>query len=160
MSSSTDNGTSVFCVCILQEDYVEYSRHGTVIKGAEKPVVRSKYEEDVFTNNHTVSWCALDVWVRRLRVGVSVSYNCFCSVALYTFCTKHGQDQYKGWTAKHLAQGDNRRSWQTCSVSPSESPYKNTCNTGNQQWVTLFFSIKCIENLVWPADKCNVSLGF
>ena len=33
---------------------MEYSRHGTVIKGAEKPVVRSKYEEDVLTNNHTV----------------------------------------------------------------------------------------------------------
>lgn len=72
-------------VCILQEDYVEYSRHGTVIKGAEKPVVRSKYEEDVFTNNHTVSWRALDVWERHLRVGVPVSFH---SVVLYSFCTK------------------------------------------------------------------------
>lgn len=37
------------------EDYVEYSRHGTVIKGQEKAVARSKYEEDVMINNHTVS---------------------------------------------------------------------------------------------------------
>lgn len=37
------------------EDYVEYSRHGTVIKGQEKAVARSKYEEDVLINNHTVS---------------------------------------------------------------------------------------------------------
>uniref|UniRef100_A0A8C0GZC4 Pre-mRNA-splicing factor SLU7 n=1 Tax=Chelonoidis abingdonii TaxID=106734 RepID=A0A8C0GZC4_CHEAB len=36
------------------EDYVEYSRHGTVIKGQEKAVVRSKYEEDVTINNHTL----------------------------------------------------------------------------------------------------------
>uniref|UniRef100_A0A8B9IUC4 Pre-mRNA-splicing factor SLU7 n=1 Tax=Amazona collaria TaxID=241587 RepID=A0A8B9IUC4_9PSIT len=35
------------------EDYVEYSRHGTVIKGQEKAVACSKYEEDVKINNHT-----------------------------------------------------------------------------------------------------------
>lgn len=34
---------------------MEYSRHGTVIKGQEKAVARSKYEEDVTINNHTVS---------------------------------------------------------------------------------------------------------
>lgn len=34
---------------------MEYSRHGSVIKGNEKPVIRSKYEEDVYLNNHTVS---------------------------------------------------------------------------------------------------------
>lgn len=37
------------------EDYVEYSRHGAVIKGQEKAIARSKYEEDVLINNHTVS---------------------------------------------------------------------------------------------------------
>lgn len=37
------------------EDYVEYSRHGAVLKGLEKAVARSKYEEDVLINNHTVS---------------------------------------------------------------------------------------------------------
>ncbi|XP_076103199.1 pre-mRNA-splicing factor SLU7-like [Mytilus galloprovincialis] len=38
------------------EDYVEYSRHGTIIKGNEKPVIRSKYEEDVYINNHSSVW--------------------------------------------------------------------------------------------------------
>lgn len=37
------------------EDYMEYSRHGAVIKGQEKAIARSKYEEDVLINNHTVS---------------------------------------------------------------------------------------------------------
>uniref|UniRef100_A0A667ZKS2 Pre-mRNA-splicing factor SLU7 n=1 Tax=Myripristis murdjan TaxID=586833 RepID=A0A667ZKS2_9TELE len=36
------------------EDYVEYSRHGAVIKGLDKAVARSKYEEDVLINNHTM----------------------------------------------------------------------------------------------------------
>ncbi|XP_064630029.1 pre-mRNA-splicing factor SLU7-like [Lineus longissimus] len=38
------------------ENYVEYSRHGKVIKGLEKEVAKSKYEEDVFINNHTSVW--------------------------------------------------------------------------------------------------------
>lgn len=36
------------------EDYVEYSRHGAVLKGQEKAVARSKYEEDVLLQNHAV----------------------------------------------------------------------------------------------------------
>ena len=38
------------------EDYVEYNRHGKVLKGDENPVVRSRYEEDVLINNHTSIW--------------------------------------------------------------------------------------------------------
>ena len=34
------------------EHYVEYSRAGKIIKGAEKAIVCSKYEEDVYINNH------------------------------------------------------------------------------------------------------------
>ncbi|XP_014238125.1 pre-mRNA-splicing factor Slu7 [Trichogramma pretiosum] len=38
------------------EEYVEYSRTGNIIKGQEKSVIRSRYEEDVYTNNHTSVW--------------------------------------------------------------------------------------------------------
>ncbi|KAJ9583053.1 hypothetical protein L9F63_022595 [Diploptera punctata] len=38
------------------EDYVEYSRYGKIIKGQEKQVIRSKYEEDIYLNNHTSVW--------------------------------------------------------------------------------------------------------
>ncbi|KAH8555633.1 Pre-mRNA splicing Prp18-interacting factor-domain-containing protein, partial [Umbelopsis sp. PMI_123] len=38
------------------ENYVEYSRTGKVIKGQERAVARSKYEEDVYINNHTSVW--------------------------------------------------------------------------------------------------------
>ena len=37
------------------EEYLEYSRAGNVIKGQERAVAKSRYEEDIFTNNHTVS---------------------------------------------------------------------------------------------------------
>ncbi|CRL04361.1 CLUMA_CG017454, isoform A [Clunio marinus] len=35
------------------ETYVEYARDGRIIKGAEKQIIRSRYEEDVLINNHT-----------------------------------------------------------------------------------------------------------
>ncbi|KAI7873346.1 Pre-mRNA splicing Prp18-interacting factor-domain-containing protein [Mucor mucedo] len=38
------------------ENYVEYSRTGRVIKGQERAKAKSKYEEDVFVNNHTTVW--------------------------------------------------------------------------------------------------------
>ncbi|CAG8449152.1 7282_t:CDS:10 [Diversispora eburnea] len=38
------------------ENYVEYSRTGRVIKGQERAKAKSKYEEDVFLNNHTSVW--------------------------------------------------------------------------------------------------------
>ncbi|CAH8488145.1 unnamed protein product [Heterobilharzia americana] len=38
------------------ESYAEYSPTGRMIKGAEQPTVKSRYEEDVFNNNHTSVW--------------------------------------------------------------------------------------------------------
>lgn len=38
------------------EEYVEYSRTGKIIKGQEKQVICSRYEEDVLINNHTTVW--------------------------------------------------------------------------------------------------------
>ena len=38
------------------ESYVEYDRAGRVIKGVEAPKAMSKWEEDVFINNHTCVW--------------------------------------------------------------------------------------------------------
>ena len=39
-----------------QEVYVEYSRDGSLVKGIEKEIPKSKYEEDVFINNHKSIW--------------------------------------------------------------------------------------------------------
>lgn len=35
---------------------VEYSRTGQIVKGMQKAVARSKYAEDVYTNNHRSVW--------------------------------------------------------------------------------------------------------
>ena len=38
------------------EQYVEYDRAGRLIKGVEKAAAKSRYEEDVFLQNHTTVW--------------------------------------------------------------------------------------------------------
>lgn len=64
------------------EDYVEYSRHGTVIKGQERAVACSKYEEDVKINNHTVCvklelYCVLVSILFWIIFSISKSLLCF-----------------------------------------------------------------------------------
>ncbi|XP_077466589.1 pre-mRNA-splicing factor SLU7 [Stigmatopora argus] len=62
------------------EDYLEYSRHGAVLKGLEKAVARSKYEEDVLINNHTCIWGSF--WKDGFW-----GYKCCHSMVKQSYCT-------------------------------------------------------------------------
>uniref|UniRef100_A0A6Q2XV53 Pre-mRNA-splicing factor SLU7 n=1 Tax=Esox lucius TaxID=8010 RepID=A0A6Q2XV53_ESOLU len=62
------------------EDYVEYSRHGAVLKGLEKAVARSKYEEDVLLQNHTC------IWGSYWRDGCW-GFKCCHSMVKQSYCT-------------------------------------------------------------------------
>ncbi len=79
------------------EHYVEYSRKGKVIKGEEKPIIRSRYEEDrsvdiakvslllhsfilfSYHNNHT------SVWGSYWKSG-QWGYECCHSVVKNSYC--------------------------------------------------------------------------
>ncbi|ESN93491.1 hypothetical protein HELRODRAFT_194032 [Helobdella robusta] len=61
------------------EEYVEYSRHGTIVKGSEKAIVRSRYEEDVLEKNHTAIWGSF--W----KEG-SWGYKCCESIVRGSYC--------------------------------------------------------------------------
>ncbi|XP_077992994.1 pre-mRNA-splicing factor SLU7-like [Glandiceps talaboti] len=71
------------------EDYVEYSRHGSVIKGQEKAKMKSKYEEDVYINNHTSVWGSF--W-RDGRWG----YDCCHSYVKHSYCTGEAGKEVSG----------------------------------------------------------------
>lgn len=62
------------------EDYVEYTRHGKILRGDEVPVVRSRYEEDLFAGNHTTVWGSY--W-NNFRWG----YKCCHSFIRNSYCT-------------------------------------------------------------------------
>ena len=59
--------------------YVEYDVHGRIIKGNEKAMARSKYEEDVYNQNHTSVWGSF--W-RAGRWG----YACCHSTVKSSYC--------------------------------------------------------------------------
>ena len=62
------------------EDYVEYSRQGKIIKGGETQKVHSKYDEDVYDNNHTAVWGSF--W----KDG-TWGYKCCHSFVKNSYCT-------------------------------------------------------------------------
>ncbi|ORY04997.1 hypothetical protein K493DRAFT_275392 [Basidiobolus meristosporus CBS 931.73] len=63
------------------ENYVEYSRTGKVIKGQERAIAKSKYEEDVYINNHT------SVWGSYWEDG-NWGYKCCHSFIKNSYCVK------------------------------------------------------------------------
>lgn len=62
------------------EHYVEYSRYGKIIKGQDRQVIRSKYEEDIHPNNHT------SVWGSYWQDG-KWGYKCCYSFIKNSYCT-------------------------------------------------------------------------
>lgn len=70
------------------ENYVEYSRHGKIIKGAEKQVVRSKYDEDIYHGNHTSVWGSY--WLDGMW-----GYSCCHSFVKTSYCTGEAGKQAK-----------------------------------------------------------------
>jgi pre-mRNA-processing factor SLU7 len=68
------------------ETYVEYGKDGRIIKGSgsakQQSVVRTKYEEDVFTNNHSAVWGS---YYNRLRS--TWGYQCCHSLLRNSYCT-------------------------------------------------------------------------
>ena len=64
------------------EAYVEYSRDGRVLKGQERAIAKSKYQEDVFINNHTAVWGS---WFDRAEMAWG--YACCHSKIKQSYCT-------------------------------------------------------------------------
>ncbi|XP_011140762.2 pre-mRNA-splicing factor Slu7 [Harpegnathos saltator] len=62
------------------EHYVEYSRYGKIVKGQDRQVIRSKYEEDVCPNNHT------SIWGSYWQDG-KWGYQCCYSFIKNSYCT-------------------------------------------------------------------------
>ncbi|KAL7423167.1 mRNA splicing protein [Cryptotrichosporon argae] len=64
------------------EEYVEYNRAGNVVKGRERAKARSKYDEDVFINNHTAVWGS---WYDR--DAAAWGFACCHSTISQSYCT-------------------------------------------------------------------------
>ncbi|EOR00286.1 hypothetical protein E3P92_01481 [Wallemia ichthyophaga] len=79
------------------DEYVEYSRSGQLLKGKERAVAKSKYEEDVFPGNHSSvfgSWFSVQ--------SKSWGYKC-CHSTIYTsYCQgEAGKEAAKTTFSRH-----------------------------------------------------------
>ena len=92
------------------ENYVEYTRHGQLIKGEEKTTVRSRFEEDVINGNHSTVWGSF--WSEG-RWG----YKCCHSFLKKSYCTgSAGREQQvccscSGCLIKALQLGSELRAY-------------------------------------------------
>ncbi|KAB2602286.1 pre-mRNA-splicing factor SLU7-A-like [Pyrus ussuriensis x Pyrus communis] len=89
------------------EREVEYDRAGRIIKGQDIALPRSKYEEDVYVNNHTTVWGS---WWKDHQWG----YRCCKQVTRNSYCTgtagieaaEAATDLMKANIARKEANGD------------------------------------------------------
>ncbi|XP_022694695.1 pre-mRNA-splicing factor SLU7-like isoform X2 [Varroa jacobsoni] len=96
------------------ENYVEYSRTGQIIRGAEKKIVRSKYEEDVFINNHTTVWGSY--W-DSFRWG----YKCCHQLVKQSYCTGIAGKTVREEAVTTLRPGDLHKTTKKKIGSDNES---------------------------------------
>lgn len=82
------------------EDYMEYSRSGKIIKGQEKGEIRSKYEEDVYINNHTSVWGSF--WK-----GGQWGYKCCHSFIKNSYCLSEAGKEIENSTEPITSYGEH-----------------------------------------------------
>ena len=97
----------------MQEHYIEYSRTGQIIKGAERKIIRSKYEEDVFINNHTTVWGSY--W-EAFKWG----YKCCHSFVKNSYCT--------GSTGKLLRESNTNTLYKRTDTESDSQPSQDACD--------------------------------
>ncbi|RXH87291.1 hypothetical protein DVH24_028791 [Malus domestica] len=89
------------------EREVEYDRAGRIIKGQDIALPRSKYEEDVYVNNHTTVWGS---WWKDHQWGYrcckQVTRNSYCTGAAGIEAAEAAADLMKANIARKEANGD------------------------------------------------------
>ncbi|MBA0555552.1 hypothetical protein Golax_009855 [Gossypium laxum] len=79
-NAATEEEIPVELLLGQSERQVEYDRAGRIIKGMETSLPKSKYEEDVFINNHTSVWGS---WWKDHQWG----YKCCKQTIRNSYCT-------------------------------------------------------------------------
>jgi pre-mRNA-processing factor SLU7 len=94
------------------ERFVEYDEAG-LIKGAPKQAAKSKYPEDIFTNNHTSVWGS---WWANFKWG----YACCHSTLKNSYCT--GEEGKMAWEAAERQRTGANLIEDAPEEAPEEAP--------------------------------------
>lgn len=105
------------------ERQVEYDQAGRIVKGQEKAVPKSKYEEDVFINNHTTVWGS---WWKDHQWG----YKCCKQSTRNSYCT--GQAGIEAAEASAELMRTNIERKEALQEKPAEKVEKNLASWGSE----------------------------
>jgi pre-mRNA-processing factor SLU7 len=100
------------------EAFVEYSRDGRMIRGADKGPRRTKYEEDVYINNHTSVWGSYFE-----RHSMRWGYACCHSLIKNSICTGEAGKAANDATVTGVLQEEDRAK---LTEAPSSNKSRST----------------------------------
>ncbi|KAL9410868.1 hypothetical protein AB3S75_044610 [Citrus x aurantiifolia] len=126
------------------ERQVEYDRAGRIIQGVESFLPRSKYEEDVYINNHTSVWGS---WWKDHQWGYKCCKqtikNSYCTGAAGIDAAEAAADLMKANVARKAASEDMR--------APAEE--KNLATWGTDVPDNLNLDQKQLAEALWKEDE-------
>ncbi|KAL1122439.1 hypothetical protein AAG570_002770 [Ranatra chinensis] len=138
------------------EHYAEYTRYGTLVKGQEKSIVRSKYEEDVFTNNHS------SVWGSYWHNG-NWGYRCCHSFIKGSYCTGEAGRAASGLVQEVAVQGGaamkgptqlvSTASQHVCDQSPLPSPSSTSGECSSSEVITNYNLIELLIAFLFKEEE-------
>ncbi|EGG23301.1 putative RNA splicing factor [Cavenderia fasciculata] len=112
------------------EVYTEYSASGKLIKGEEK-LVKSKYEEDVYSNNHK------SVWGSYWESG-QWGYQCCKQTIKQSYCTGEAGRKLKDQSRLQLQQQQTTKDQSKIETTENDKQQdENNNNNNNQQQKSL-----------------------
>lgn len=112
------------------ENYVEYSRDGRIIKGAEQQIIRSRYSEDNFINNHTSVWGSY--W-KNHKWG----FHCCKSFIKNSWCCKQpagaeiDEEEQEPSTSGHISSKNEQEQRDRDSMPPPATQHKSPSSTSS-----------------------------
>ncbi|EFN89099.1 pre-mRNA-splicing factor Slu7 [Harpegnathos saltator] len=116
------------------EHYVEYSRYGKIVKGQDRHIIRSKYEEDIYPNNH------MSVWGSYWQDG-KWGYQCCYSFIKNSYCTgESGKKsveamaniQNKIFAKSDTEETEDNESWRLSDI-PNEKHSSNSESSSDNE---------------------------
>jgi pre-mRNA-processing factor SLU7 len=126
------------------ERQVEYDRAGRIIKGQEKTVPKSKYEEDVFINNHTTVWGS---WWKDHQWG----YKCCKQFIRNSYCT--GQAGIDAAEASADLMRANIERKEAIEDKPQGKEEKNLATWGSEVADDLVLDKKKLKDALKKEDE-------
>jgi pre-mRNA-processing factor SLU7 len=126
------------------ERQVEYDQAGRIIKGQEKAVPKSKYEEDVFMNNHTTVWGS---WWKDHQWG----YKCCKQFTRNSYCTgQAGIDAAEASADLMRSNIERKEALQEAAVEKVE---KNLATWGSEVADDLVLDKKKLKDALKKEDE-------